>query len=61
MNNENCCWSITNIVEKGQQEARKLGCPTANIKYNQNISKGVYAGYIFIPNDNIKYKSCIYI
>lgn len=49
-------------VEKGLQNGRKLGFPTANLKYNEDIvlpPMGVYMGYTYV--DGVKHKSIINI
>lgn len=55
--------SFTAIVEKGRQEGRKLGFPTANLQVDsQDLEKleiGIYAGYAIY--NNYKYKASIYL
>ena len=55
-------FSVSGIVEKGFQNGRKLGFPTANVSYDDTMllpKNGVYAGYTFV--DGKKYKSVINI
>jgi len=55
-------YRLSGTVEKGKQNGRKLGFPTANIRYNPEMTlpkSGVYAGYTYIAG--IKYKSIINI
>lgn len=47
-------------VERGLQNGRKMGIPTANIGYEKDMAipkNGVYAGYTYVGGD--KYKSVI--
>ncbi len=51
------CFFVTGNVEKGLQNGRKLGTPTANIAYNDNklIPKnGVYIGYTTVDEKRRK-------
>lgn len=55
-------FSVSGTVEKGFQNGRKLGFPTANVSYDDTMllpQNGVYAGYTFV--DGKKYKSVINI
>ena len=55
-------YKLSGIVERGKQNGRKLGFPTANLKYNAEMilpAAGVYAGYTYV--DGEKYKSIINI
>ena len=55
-------YRLSGIVEKGKQNGRKLGFPTANIKYNTEMTlpkSGVYAGYTH--TEGVRYKSIINI
>ena len=55
-------FSVSGTVEKGFQNGRKLGFPTANVSYDDNMllpKTGVYAGYTVVNNK--KYKSVINI
>jgi len=55
--------SFTAIVEKGRQEGRKLGFPTANLQIpTSELAKfkpGIYSGYCFYNNQ--KYRASIYL
>ncbi len=51
---------LEGIVERGLQNGRKMGIPTANISYEPDTAipkNGVYAGYTYVRG--IKYKSVI--
>ncbi len=53
-------FSVTGEVETGLQNGRKLGTPTANVRYSDNKilpKEGVYMGYTTV--DGIAYKSVI--
>lgn len=55
-------FSIHGIVEHGLQNGKKLGFPTANLKYDIDMvipPTGVYMGYTYV--DGVKYKSVINI
>ncbi len=54
------CFFVTGIVEKGLQNGRKIGTPTANVGYKDNKlipQNGVYIGYTTV--DEKRYKSVI--
>lgn len=51
---------VSGVVEKGLQNGRKFGMPTANIGYEkgkQLPAKGVYSGYVYVNGE--KYLSVI--
>ena len=54
---------FTAIVEKGRQEGRRIGFPTANLQIEsielEKYKPGIYSGYCFY--DNQKYRSSIYL
>lgn len=53
-------YKMSGIIEKGKQNGRKLGFPTANLGYNPEMTlpaSGVYAGYTHVAGK--RYKSVI--
>lgn len=53
--------TVSGIVIKGTQQARTLGCPTANLRIDcDEIQPGVYAG-ITVLDSGQEYNSCVYV
>lgn len=46
------------VVENGTEVARKIGFPTANIRFEQGDISGTYAGRVII--DNTEYHAAVY-
>jgi len=46
------------IVEGGTEMARKIGFPTANIRFEQANIAGTYAGKVVL--DGVEYRSAVY-
>lgn len=47
------------VVEKGTQQARGTGFPTANVAYTDTEVSGTYAGLVTVGR--VKYQSAIYV
>lgn len=45
--------TLVGEVVYGTQQARKLGCPTANLVSNLSLASGIYGGYVDVPSLNI--------
>ena len=53
-------YTVSGIVIKGTQQARTLGCPTANLQLESPIPPGVYVG-ITVVDSGKEYNSCVYV
>lgn len=50
-------YCIEGVVEKGKQNGRKMGIPTANVAYDPNMAlpeEGVYAGITYVHGRRLK-------
>lgn len=50
-------FSVEGIVERGRQNGRKMGVPTANVAYDERMAipkNGVYAGITYVDNKGMK-------
>ncbi len=53
-------YTASGIVIKGTQQARTLGCPTANLELQTQIQPGVYTGTTVLDCGK-EYNSCVYV
>lgn len=52
---------VTGKVFRGKREGTKIGFPTANIKINEDVEPGIFAGYADLPDGQSGLEALFYI